>query len=585
MFSEVNTSIITSSNITQTKYLDKKYPGFLEFAKKQHKWCETNKELIYCHEHKILHQPTCAVDGCNEFVKFTNKYSASCKKHRNESSKITRSNLKNSYIPINVNLSDSEAKEMLNCIGSFEGISSPKSLDKIYPGLYTYLKIDNKSIFQNAFDIKFNINKPILCDTCKINKVKFQNYSSGYSIFCSFKCARAKSAITKDNKYEHIIEKTYIKQDERSVYIERLNKIELEHLFSKKRILSSTGNVNTHMTLERLNKDYPEIYKVLINYSKNINVKSLHSILYHYINKIETVPLCLHCNRSETKLISIKTGYYKFCSNKCSANSNFKKNNMKNTCQEKYGIDNVYQSEECKQKIKATCVERYDETHHMKNNKILQKRRDTNLEKYGESEVLAVKEIRVKIEETNLQRYGNANIGKVPEVRQKIKATCEEKYNGPAPICSEEIKEKLRNTFFIRYDVNAAMQHPVFLLKQQNSAFKLKNYILPNGSIINVQGYEPQYLDWYFKNKGKVEDIEYDMTKIPVIHYLFKEKKAVYFPDFYIKSTNTIVEVKSTYTYEADLEINLLKKQASLDSGYNFLFYIMSQEGMLLEIK
>jgi len=47
-----------------------------------------------------------------------------------------------------------------------------------------------------------------------------------------------------------------------------------------------------------------------------------------------------------------------------------------------------------------------------------------------------------------------------------------------------------------------------------------------------------------------------------------------YYPDFYIKKDNKIIEVKSIYTYNIDIEKNLLKQKACLDAGYNFEFWI-----------
>jgi hypothetical protein len=51
-----------------------------------------------------------------------------------------------------------------------------------------------------------------------------------------------------------------------------------------------------------------------------------------------------------------------------------------------------------------------------------------------------------------------------------------------------------------------------------------------------------------------------------------------YYPDFYIKNENKIIEVKSEYTYNSDLEINLLKKQSFIDNDINFEFVIVCKK-------
>ena len=42
----------------------------------------------------------------------------------------------------------------------------------------------------------------------------------------------------------------------------------------------------------------------------------------------------------------------------------------KETCMERYGVENTFQSEEIKRNIKETCLEKYGETHHMKNKEV-----------------------------------------------------------------------------------------------------------------------------------------------------------------------------------------------------------------------
>ena len=58
------------------------------------------------------------------------------------------------------------------------------------------------------------------------------------------------------------------------------------------------------------------------------------------------------------------------------------------------------------------------------------------------------------------------------------------------------------------------------------------------------------------------------------IDYFFEGKKRKYFPDFIIKEKNIVVEVKSLYTYEIEREQNEAKKEATINSGFNFMFII-----------
>ena len=74
---------------------------------------------------------------------------------------------------------------------------------------------------------------------------------------------------------------------------------------------------------------------------------------------------------------------------------------------EKYGVDNVFQSDEIKQKIRKTNKEKYGNECASKTNIVKDKIKQTCLEKYGVEAALASDIIRKKIEETNIDRYGS----------------------------------------------------------------------------------------------------------------------------------------------------------------------------------
>ena len=44
--------------------------------------------------------------------------------------------------------------------------------------------------------------------------------------------------------------------------------------------------------------------------------------------------------------------------------------------------------------------------------------------------------------------------------------------------------------------------------------------------------------------------------------------------DFYLPDYNLIIEIKSSYTYNYDIERNITKKKYSIENGYNFIFII-----------
>lgn len=90
----------------------------------------------------------------------------------------------------------------------------------------------------------------------------------------------------------------------------------------------------------------------------------------------------------------------KYCSSKCSANSDNTKELRKGTNLEKYGTEYSIQSDKVKEKMFAT-----------------------NLEKYGSKASWANSEVREKMKKTNLELYGVENPAKAPEIIAKIKET------------------------------------------------------------------------------------------------------------------------------------------------------------------
>ena len=114
------------------------------------------------------------------------------------------------------------------------------------------------------------------------------------------------------------------------------------------------------------------------------------------------------------------------------------------------------------------------------------------------------------------------------------------------------------------------------LEKQQKNSYFWKDYILPSGKIIKVQGYEPQALDYLLENIYLENEIITQKRNIPTIQYFtLDDKKHKYYPDFYIPKDNLIIEVKSTWTWKCKLQKNLLKIKATIDAGYKFQLMIL----------
>lgn len=127
-----------------------------------------------------------------------------------------------------------------------------------------------------------------------------------------------------------------------------------------------------------------------------------------------------------------------------------------------------------------------------------------------------------------------------------------------------------------KYGYKFAAQNPI-----NNTQYKFKVYTV-NNKKYNFQGYEDYVFFEMLLKQYSLCDILLTNSEIrnytDKISYISNDKEHVYFPDFYIKSENKIIEVKSEYTYNKDLEVNMLKKEACESLGLKFDFVIIDHK-------
>lgn len=164
--------------------------------------------------------------------------------------------------------------------------------------------------------------------------------------------------------------------------------------------------------------------------------------------------------------------------------------------QKKYGVDNVFQVENVKDKIKVT-----------------------NLELYGFENPHQNKEIKLKAEKTNLKRYGVKN-----------------------PFQSEIIKKKIKETNLKNYGTEYPSQNQEFYNKKLKDGVKIK-YI---DNLYYQGSYEKEFI---MKYKDKIT-IENGLS----IEYYYLGEKKIYHSDFYIPEFDLVIEIKSKYWYEKHLD-------------------------------
>jgi hypothetical protein len=179
-----------------------------------------------------------------------------------------------------------------------------------------------------------------------------------------------------------------------------------------------------------------------------------------------------------------------------------------------------------------------------------------------------------------LEKYGVDNPSKLPEVLEKIKETGLRNY-GDHPKRTKEVQEKWMETCFQKYGGHPN-QNPDIQEKLEKSSYRFKNYTLPSGKIVRIQGYEDKALYTLLKSY-KEEDIILGRKNIPRIEYFIDDTKHIYYPDFFIPKENKIIEVKSEWTCKLKRSYVEEKAEATARAGYICEVWIYNTTGKSLK--
>lgn len=286
---------------------------------------------------------------------------------------------------------------------------------------------------------------------------------------------------------------------------------------------------------------------------------------------------------------------------------------------ETYGFEYVTQNPTIKEKVKQTCIKKYNVEFSVMLPEIREKIRKTVMAKYGVDHVFQSPIIKQKIKEAHLTKIGVDHPSKLLSTREAMRITMTkiwknrtedqknqivnkkentnllkygttcylnsleykelvfEKYGVDHYTQTEEMRNKCRETSLKNWGLEHPMQHPIIKKKQLSSCFSKKTFIFPSGYSIDVQGYEPQAINTLLdRGCSEKEIIKGDLIK-PNITYYSKGKNHIYFPDIYIPIEKYLIEVKSVWTFENNLKVNIKKLKASRKAGYTIELWIFDR--------
>ena len=270
----------------------------------------------------------------------------------------------------------------------------------------------------------------------------------------------------------------------------------------------------------------------------------------------------------------------------------------------KYGVDNVFQLNDIKEKIKKTNLDKYGYEYITQSKEIQNKIKETNIEKYGVEHHMKNVEIFNKVKNTNLDKYGVDNVSKTDFVKDKKVKTCNDNfgvdyifnndnfklysidnnlknYGFEYFFNSIEFKNKSKLTNNYKYGYDSSSSNLLIQNKIRDSNINTSNnrIISNNESIQYIDNFNKIFTIFCNKCDSKFQ-ISYDLFykrkeyKIPLctVCYPVGDQKS-------IKEKNIYEYIKSIYpgeiiqSYRDKLEIDIYLPELKIGFEFNGLYW------------
>lgn len=186
---------------------------------------------------------------------------------------------------------------------------------------------------------------------------------------------------------------------------------------------------------------------------------------------------CKYCNTTENLVEGLRLGkkfYYPVCTDCFYLYKQDKTLKRKKTTLKKYGVENIAQSEDIKNKIKNTSIAHFGFSNASQSSVIKEKIEKTNIERYGGKTPASSEIVRNKMKQTSKERYGVENPIQNIEIKNKAITTTINKYGVDNIFKSEEFKESMRLLNREKYGVDFFTQ--TIEMKEKSQETMLKNH-------------------------------------------------------------------------------------------------------------
>lgn len=299
-----------------------------------------------------------------------------------------------------------------------------------------------------------------------------------------------------------------------------------------------------------------------------------------YIGYRKPVEYTCHCGKTGC-FVSLSTAWKK---NWAGCSECGKKQHIE-TNMRVYGADCALKNEKVREKIVATNMEKRGVDNPSKDPKVRKKFRETMKKRYHVEYPIQNPEIKEKIKETLKKTYGVECAFQTQKCKEKSRTALAKKYGPGGAFSDPKVRRKCKETNKARHGHEHIMHNDEIFAKRQKSAFGVKKFILPSGREIAYQGYEHFAIQLLLDEGNNEENIFSCFDKKIRIGYTYLDKFRKYQPDVFVQDTNTVVEVKSTWTYSkmhGEKEKTLAKLEACRKEGYNTRLLVFSPKGEVL---
>jgi len=350
------------------------------------------------------------------------------------------------------------------------------------------------------------------------------------------------------------------------------------------------------------NKKFTKVF--LHNLCCKYNITLLRNYDEKELNREKFIDFkCIKCNENTSKQFVYMEKYNPTC-HRCSDYEGRK--TAKNTILLRYGVENISQSEEIKNKKKETTLKNYGVEHNsqsaiiknkkietcLKNNgveypqqsqEVRNKSKQTCLQNYGAQHPMQCDSIKEEMKEKNFKNHGVEFVSQSEEFKNRVKNTCLKKYGVEYLQQSQEIRNKSKQTCLQNYGVEHPMQNEKFMEIVSKKCYKPKTYICPSGKEIECQGYEPFALDEIIQTINE-DDIITGCKNVPSIwYYDANGKEHRHYVDIFIPNQNKCIEIKSTWTLKKTKSNIFEKQEAGKKLGYEYEIWVYNAKGDKVE--